>query len=126
MVVDVMAGRYFDKLHPVRVSLGIGPAGGDGHDLILRAMNDGDGGRWWRWGLVETAVYLQIITQGNRPVEAVVEQLPYPISFPLGQRQAHPFPEKIGPVSILAKISFLSDVPRAWSWHTVDIYAWEA
>jgi hypothetical protein len=32
--VDVMPGCYLDKLYPVRVSLGILPAGGDGHDLI--------------------------------------------------------------------------------------------
>jgi hypothetical protein len=51
MGVDIMTGRYLDKLHLVRVSLGILPTGGDGHDLILRAVNDGDGGWWWRWGL---------------------------------------------------------------------------
>jgi hypothetical protein len=30
MGVDVMPGRYLNKLHPVRVSLGIFPTGGDG------------------------------------------------------------------------------------------------
>ena len=44
MVVDVMAGRYLDKLYTVGISLGIGAAGGKGHDLILCAVNDGDGG----------------------------------------------------------------------------------
>jgi hypothetical protein len=45
MGVDVMPGRYLNKLHLARVSLGILPAGGDGHDLILCAVYDGDGGR---------------------------------------------------------------------------------
>jgi hypothetical protein len=66
MGVDVMPGRYFNKLHLARVSAGIIPAGGNGHDLILCAVNDGDGGWWWRCGGVETAVYLQIIAQANR------------------------------------------------------------
>ena len=54
--VDVMPGRYFNKLHPVRVSLGIVSTGDNGHDHILRAVNNGDGGWWGRGCLVETAV----------------------------------------------------------------------
>ena len=93
--IDVMPGRYLDKLHLVRISTGIVSAGSNGYDLILRAMNDGDGGwRWW-WRLVETAVYLQIIAQGHRPIESVMKYLPYPIGLPLVQLQPHPLPGKI-------------------------------
>jgi hypothetical protein len=60
MGVDVMPGRYLDKLHLVRVSTGIFPAGGDGHNLILPAVNNGDRCRRWWWGLVETAVSLPL------------------------------------------------------------------
>jgi len=64
--VDVMPGRYLNKLYLVRASAGIFPAGSNRHDLILPAVNDGDR---CRRGLVETAVYLhQPIAQGDRPV----------------------------------------------------------
>jgi hypothetical protein len=45
-VIDAMPGRYVDKLNQVRISTGIGTAGGDGHDLILPTVNDGNRCRW--------------------------------------------------------------------------------
>jgi hypothetical protein len=63
MAVDVMPGRYLNKLYLVRVGAGIVPAGSNGYNLILRAMNDGDGGwRGW-WCLVETALLSGIWSQ---------------------------------------------------------------
>lgn len=72
VVVNVVGGVDGMEGNLVGMLVGIALAGGEGDDGVLAAVDDGDGGSWCWWCLVELAIMKKMVLEGESLVETVM------------------------------------------------------